>query len=119
VAKTVKMQGTFEVLDASGHQESKKTTRDETSVEEASAHFPWKIAGSEVDQEITFGGVALAKRIFIRCDQEITLKLENQTDTGFKFGPGDGWFTSYSGITGMWVTTGANETLFEATICGD
>jgi len=118
VSKTVKMQSTFEVIDASGTQEIRKVTRDETSIEEGSAYFPVKIAPSTVNYPVNFEGVAVAKRIFIRSDQAVTLKVQNIADVGFPFGPGDGWLSS-AGITGMWITTGLVETRFEAVITGE
>jgi hypothetical protein len=119
VAKTVKIQSTFEVIDASGNQDIRKVTRDELSIEEGSAYFPVKIAASTTDYPVNFEGVALGKRIFIRSDQAVTLKVQNQGDAGFPFGPGDGWLPSTAGITGMWVTTGPVETRFEAIVVGD
>lgn len=119
MAKTVKLQSTFEVIDASGNQELRKVTRDEVQIEEGSAYFPVKIPAATTDYPINFEGVGVGKRIFIRSDQVVTLKIQNQGDAGFLFGPGDGWLSSSgTGITGMWVTTTV-ETRFEAVITGD
>ncbi len=65
------------------------------------------------------GGVAQIKKLFLRVDQEVTVKLSNVTDTGFLFGPGDGWLCSDSGITGVWISTGPNETEVEAIFVGE
>lgn len=119
MSKTVKIQSTFEVLDASGNLDIRKVTRDEITIEEGSAYFPVKIDPSTVDYPVNFEGVALGKRIFIRSDQTVMLKIENQGDVGFPFGPGDGWLPSGTGITGMWITTGPAETRFEAIIVGE
>jgi hypothetical protein len=119
MAKTVKITGTFEVVNAANTVEAKKVIRDEKSVEEATQHFPHKIAANQADVQIGFGGVAQAKRVYVRVNQEVTLKINQSTDTGFPFGPGDGYFSSYSGITGIWITTGPNETELEAIITGD
>ena len=117
MSKTVKIQSTFEVIDASGNQEIRKITRDEVSIEEGSAYFPVKIAPNTTDYPVNFEGVAVGSRIFIRSDQGVTLKIQSALDAGFPFGPGDGWLPS-TGITGMLVTTGPVETRFEAIITG-
>ena len=65
------------------------------------------------------GGVAQAKKLMLRVDNEVTLKLNNVGDTGFTFGPGDMWLETASGITGIFVSTGPNVTLFEAIITGE
>lgn len=119
MAKTVKVSGTFEVVNVSNTVEAKQVIRSETSVEEANQSFPHKIAPSQADVQICFGGVTQAKRVFLRVDQEVTLKINQSTDTGFPFGPGEGFLSSYSGIVGIWVTTGPNETEVEAIITGD
>jgi hypothetical protein len=119
MAKTVRIEGKFEVIGADSTIEGKKVIRDTTTVEEASQHFPQKVAGNSVNEPINMGGVTLAKRIYLEVDQEVTLKLSEITDTGFLFGPGVGIFSSFSGITGIWLSTGANETVVEAIITGD
>lgn len=120
MAKTVKIQSTFEVVDASGELDARKVTREEVSIEEGSAYFPVKIPALTTDYVVNFEGVSVGTRIFIRSDQQITLKIQNIGDTGFLFGPGDGWLpSSGTGITGMWVTTGPVETKFEAIITGE
>jgi hypothetical protein len=115
----VKIEGTFEVKNSASTIEAKKVIRDEEQITEATQLFPHKIAGNTIDLQIAMGGVSLAKRVYIKVDYEVTLKIQQSTDTGFPFGPGDGFFTSDSGITGIWVTTGPNETELEAVITGD
>lgn len=118
--KTIKISGTWEVQNASQQSETKKVINDgSTVVSEVTTTSPMVVAGSTVNAPLPMGGVSLAKRIFIRTDQEVTLKIGQSTDTGFKFGPGDGMFPSTSGIVGVWVTTGPNETSIEAVITGD
>ena len=119
MAKTVKIQNSFEILDADGSRALQRKTADSVSVEENSAHFPQKIAASQVNVPINFGGVTNAKRIFVRTNVEVTLKLNQSGDTGFPFGPGDGVLMSQTGITAMFVTTGGSETEFEAVVSGD
>lgn len=119
MAKTVKIEARYQVLAADGSQCLNKKTSDQLSVEENAAHFPEKIAALTADHPIQFGGVANAKRVFIRTDQEVTLKINDVTDTGFPFGPGDGYLMSATGINSMFVTTGGSETRFEAILSGD
>jgi hypothetical protein len=119
VAKTVKFEGTFTVSNDAGTIEAKKVIRDELEVDEATQHFPQKVAGATVDHPIGMGGVTLCKRLLLWTDYEVTVKLSEITDTGFKFGPGYGVFPSSSGITGIWITTGPNETQVEAVVTGD
>jgi hypothetical protein len=118
VSKTVKLQSTFEVLNASGDIDVRKVTRDEVTIEQGCACFPETIPASTTDHPVHFGSVAAGKRIFIRSDQGVILKIQNVGDVGFPFGPGDGWLMS-TGITGMWVTTGPVATKFEAAITGE
>lgn len=117
--KTVVLNGTFEVKNASAQIEAKKVTKSEIVHEEATQHFPFKLPGGSVETQINMGGVTQAKTIFLRVDQPVTLKLNQQTDTGFSFGPGDFWYEGSNGVIGVWVTTGANETLLEAIFAGD
>ena len=119
MAKTVKIEGTFEVLNASSTIEAKKVTKIEEQHPCAVQHFPAKIAASQTNAELPLGGVARAKKVFIRTDYEVTLKFNQQTDTGFPFGPGDGYFSSQSGITAVFLNTGANETTVELIAVGD
>jgi len=118
MAKTVKIQGSFEVINTAKTVEAKKVLNDEVSIDEATQLFPQKILASQTDVQLSMGGVAQAKRVFLRSSQEVTLKLNHSTDDGFPFGPGDGIFCSYTGITAIYVTTGANDTELEAIITG-
>jgi len=117
--KTVKINSVFEVVDPAGTASPRGVIKDlNFQVTQVTNFDPWCIPGSTVDQPISFGGVTLAKRLFISTDQQVTLKLDNVTDTGFTFGPGEGIISS-AGITGMWITTGANDTNVEVIIAGD
>lgn len=119
MAKTVVLEGTFEVKNAAGEVEGRKVTKSTLSVEEATQHFPFKLPAATPDQQITMGGVAQSKKLMLRVDNEVTLKFNNVGDTGFTFGPGDMWLETATGITGVWVTTGPNVTLFEAIFTGE
>jgi hypothetical protein len=119
MSKTVKFEGTFDVRNEAQTIEAKKVVRDEVEIDEATQHFPQKVAGSTTDHPINMGGVTLCKRLLLWTDYEVTLKLSEITDTGFKFGPGYGVLPSSSGITGIWITTGPNETQVEAIVTGD
>jgi len=119
VAKTVKFEGVFEVKGADGSVEARSVIKDESTQEEATQHFPWKIAGGQTAVQISMGGVALAKKLTLRVDQEVTLRLSEVTDTGFKFGPGDLTLSSATGISGIWLDTGPSETKVSAIITGD
>jgi len=119
VSKTVKIQAQFQVIDADGTQAINRVTRDEVTIEEGTGVFPEKIAANTVDHPVQFSGVTNGKRVFLRSNQEVTLKINNLGDIGFPFGPGDGYLTSYTGITALYVTTGGSETEFEAVVTGD
>ena len=119
MSKTVKINAQFQVIDADGTQGINRVTRDEVAIEEGTGVFPEKIAASTTDHPIQFAGVTNGKRVFLRSNQEVTLKIDNAGDTGFKFGPGDGFLTSATGITALYVTTGGSETEFEAVVTGD
>ena len=117
--KIVSLNGTFEVKNAAAQVEAKKVTKSEVTHDEATQHFPFKLVGGTVETQINMGGVSQAKAMFLRVDQPVIVKLQQQTDTGFPFGPGDMWYESATGITGVWITTGANETQLEAIFAGD
>jgi len=110
MAKTVKIQGQFEVYDASKCLEAKKKLNDETSYGCASQQFPIKYDPGLVSAPVPLGGVVKAKRIFLRVSQQVTLKIHLITETGFPFGPGDMILMSESGIDGLWIDTAASGT---------
>lgn len=118
-AKTIKINGTFQVINVAGTIEAQKVINDTLSVSEVSQHFPWQVAGNSVDEPISFGGVALAKRVYLRTNFPVTVKFDSIVAPGFSFGPGDGLIMSENGVTAMFVTTGPNETELEAIIAGD
>jgi hypothetical protein len=120
MALTVKINGTFEVVDSAGTSSPREVIKDNAQqITQVSDYDPWTVAGSVVNQQITFGGVTLAKRLFLRSDQPVTLKLNQSTDTGFSFGPGDGFLSSTNGITALYVSTGPNDTNLTVVVAGD
>ena len=117
---TAKINGVFEVVDSAGTSSPREVVKDNTQVVgQVSDYSPWIVPGSAVNQQITFGGVTLCKRLFIRTDQAVTLKLNQSTDTGFSFGPGDGFLSSSNGITALYVSTGPNQTNLTVVVAGD
>ena|SRR3990167_2762922 len=117
--KTIKIQGTFEVHEISGAVSNKAVIKDlDTIVQQVSAFGPWIVPGNTINQQISFGGITLAKRIYLKTDQAVTLKLNQNTDLGFSF-KGEGILSSDDGITALFVTTGPNDTNVEAIIGGD
>lgn len=88
-------------------------------VSEVTQHFPMVIAGNSIDQQVSFGGVALAKRIFLRTNFPVSVKFNSVVAPPFSFGPGDGVLMSENGITALYVTAGPNNTELEAIIAGD
>lgn len=118
-AKNVKINGTFQVVNVAGTIEAQKVLNDTLQVNEVTQHFPQLVAGNSVDAQISFGGVALAKRLYLKTNFPVTIKFDSVVAPGFSFGPGDGILMSENGLTAMYVTTGPNETMLEAIIAGD
>jgi hypothetical protein len=118
-AKTIKINGTFQVYNAAATIEAQKVINDTLLVSEVTQHFPMVVAGNAVDLQVSFGGVALAKRIFLRTNFPVTVKLNSIVAPGFTFGPGDGILMAENGITALYVTAGPNSTELEAIIAGD
>jgi hypothetical protein len=118
-AKTVKINGTFQVYNAAATIEAQKILNDTLLVSEVTQHFPMVIAGGAVDKPVGFGGVELAKRLFLRTNFPVMLKFDSLVAPAFSFGPGDGILMSENGITALFVTAGPNATELEAIIAGD
>lgn len=118
-SKTVKINGTFQIYNAAATIEAQKIINDTLLVSEVTQHFPMIVAGGSVDQPVGFGGVALAKRIFMRTNFAVSIKFNSVVAPAFSFGPGDGILTSENGITALYVTAGPNSTELEAIIAGD
>ena len=118
-SKTVKINGTFQIYNAAATIEAQKIINDTLLVSEVTQHFPMIIAGNAVDAQVGFGGVTLAKRLFLRTNFPVMLKFDSIIAPAFSFGPGDGILTSENGITALFVTAGPNNTELEAIIAGD
>ena len=118
-SKTIKINGTFQVYNAAATIEAQKVLSDTLLVSEVTQHFPMVIAGNAIDQQVSFGGVSLAKRIFLRTNFPVSIKFNSVVAPAFSFGPGDGVLMSENGITALFVTAGPNNTELEAIIAGD
>jgi len=118
-SKTVKFQGSFAVVDAAGVASPNKAIKDITLVVgQVQSSDPMCVVGSTVDFSVPFGAITTAKRIYIKTDQEITLKVGLNTETGFLWS-GEGVLSSATGIIALFITTGANDTNVEIVIAGD
>ena len=118
-SKTIKINGTFQVYNAAATIEAQKVLSDTLLVSEVTQHFPMVISGGSVDQQVSFGGVALAKRVFLRTNFPVSIKFNSIVAPAFSFGPGDGILMSENGLTALYVTSGPNNTELEAIIAGD
>ena len=118
-SKTVKFQGSFAVQDAAGVSSPNKAIKDlNLVVGQVQTSDPMCITGTTTDFSVPFGAITNAKRIYIKTDQEVTLKVNQNTDTGFPWS-GEGVLSSASGITGLFITTGPNDTNVEIVVAGD
>ena len=119
-SKTVKIQGTFAVVDAASVASPNKVLKDlDLVVGQVQTSDPMCIVGSTTDFSIPFGAITSAKRIYLKTDQPVTLKIDNIADTGFQW-QGAGILTSgTTGISALYVTTGATDTNVEVVVAGD
>ena len=118
MAKMVKVESSMEVRNAAQTVQAREIIKEEISVNNVSHFLPQIIPPSTANLAIGFGGVTQGKRVWLSVSQEVTLKINNLLDTGFPFGPGSGYLPSTTGITGLWITTGAVETEVSALIVG-
>lgn len=116
--KTCRIQGTFEIITQDGTPECKKVINNVMQITEASQVFPQTLPGNTLNSPISFGGVQLAKRIFLRTSFPVTVKFNQSTDTGFSVGVGDNLLMSDNGITALFISTGPNPTDIEAIVVG-
>lgn len=117
-SKTVRVQGTFQVIGADGTPECTKNFNTIIPVTEAAQVFPQTIPGLSTNVQISFGGVTLAKRIFLKTNFPVTVKFNQNTDVGCSVGVGDNILMSDNGITALFISTGPNPTDIEAIIVG-
>jgi hypothetical protein len=119
VTKTVKFQGTFAVVDATNVPSPNKFIKDLTlAVDQVQSSDPMVIPAATTDFVIPFGGITVGKRVYLKTDQEVTIKFNEITDDGFPW-RGEGVVPSDSGITGIWISTGPNATTVEIVVAGD
>ena len=119
MSKTVKFQGSFAIHDSAGVASPNKTIKDlSLAVDQVQSSDPMTIVGSSTDFQIPFGAITLAKRIYIKTDQSVTVKFNQNSDVGFSW-KGEGVVSSEDGITGLWITTGPNDTNVEIVVAGD
>jgi hypothetical protein len=114
--KNARVQSTFEIIAPDGTAEAKKVINNILPVTEATQIFPQTIAGAQTNVLMPFGSVGLAKRLYLRSNYPITVKFNQSSDTGFSFGPGDGFLMSENGITALYVSTGSNATDVEVIV---
>ena len=118
--KTIKIEGTFEVINPSDKTcEGKYVLRNSQDYDCVLTHHPSKIAGATINAPITFGSITLAKRIFLRVTQEVVVKYNSITEAGFNLGIGDHILMNDSGVTALFLNTGPTETEVTAVIAGD
>jgi hypothetical protein len=121
MTKSIKIEGTFEVINPSDQSvEGKYILRDTSDYDCVITHHPSKIAGGTTHAPIAFGSVTLAKRIFLRVTQEVLVKYNvTAPNDGFNLGIGDHILMNDSGVTALFLTTGPTETEVTAVIAGD
>ncbi len=104
---------------ASGVASPNKAIKDITlTVGQVQSSDPMCIVGSSVDFQIPFGAITNAKRIYIKTDQSVTIKFNQNSDVGFSW-KGEGVVSSEDGVTALFITTGANDTNVEIVVAGD
>jgi hypothetical protein len=119
MAKTVKFQGTFALHDAANTASPNKPIKDLTlQVAQVQSSDPMTIAANTTEFPVPFGAITSAKRVYIKTDQEVTIKFNNLADLGFPW-KGEGVVPSASGISAIWLTTGPNAANVEIVIAGD
>lgn len=117
--KTVKYQGSFAVVDAAGVSSPNVSIKDLTlTVSQVQTSDPMCISANTVDFQIPFGAITSAKRILLDTDQSVTVKVNQNTDTGFSWN-GLGVLPSADGITNLYISTGPNDTNVTVVVAGD
>lgn len=119
-SKSVETLLTFAVKNAAGVASPNKQEKDlATVVSQVIGGEPICIPGSTADFAIPFAPITTGKRIYLKTDQPVTLKIGLITETGFEW-EGFGVIPSGStGIAGMWITTGPTDTNVEFVVAGD
>lgn len=119
-SKTVKITASFAVVDAANVASPNKTIKDLTlTVGQVQTSDPMCIPGTTTDFQVPFGQITSAKRIYLETDRAVTVKINQNTDTGFEWS-GSGILSSGStGITALYITTGATDTNVSVVVAGD
>ena len=116
--RVIRVQGTFEIIDARGVPEVKKVFHNILPITEVTQVSPQTIPGSTLNYQMAFGGVTLAKRIYLKVNFPVTVKFNQDTDLGCSVGVGENILMSDNGITALYISTGPNPTNVEAVIVG-
>lgn len=120
MAETVKITATYAVQDAAGVSSPKHVIKDlNLVVTQVQTSSPMIIPGATVDFAVPFGQITSGKRIFLETDQPVIVKFNQNSDVGFEW-QGAGIVPSGStGISALFITTGATPTTVEVSIAGD
>ena len=118
--KTVKITATFAVVDAANVASPNKVIKDlNLTVAQVQTSDPMCIPGATSDFSVPFGQITAGKRIYLSTDQPVTVKFNQNTDVGFEW-DGSGIVPSGStGISALFITTGASATTVEVVVAGD
>ena len=117
---TVKYQASFAIQDAAGVNSPNKSVRDlDLVVDQVQCSDPMIIPGNTTDFAVAFGQITVGRRVYLETDQEVTVKFNQNTDTGFPW-LGSGVVPSGpTGISALFLTTGATATSVEIVVAGD
>lgn len=117
--KTLKVETVLEVRNVAQSVQAKETVKEEITADQATHHLPQRILANQVDVSLNLGGVTQGRRVWLSVSHEVTLKINEVTDAGFPFGPGSGYFPSTTGITALYISTGASATDVSMLVVGD
>lgn len=105
MARSVKLQATFEVVDSAGVKEILNVVNESDVITESTCLLQ-EIDATTVDLSMNFGGIVTAKRALISTDVDITLKVNAIGDTGFTI---RGTTILTGDITALFITTGGQK----------
>ena len=118
-SKTVKFQGTFAIVNASNVASPNKTIKDlDLVVTQVQSSESIEIPGGTLDYQLPFGLITVGRRIYLKTDMPVTVKFNQNTDIGFEW-HGAGVVPSGStGISNLYISTGASDTCVEFVVAG-
>ena len=120
MAKTVKWQGSFTTVDASNVASPNKVIKDlDLTVAQVQCSDPMQIPGGTTDFSVPFGQITVGRRIYLETDQEVTVKLNQNTDIGFPWQGAGVIPAGPTGITALFITTGGSTTEIQFYVAGD